>query len=149
MLTYVEKNVPSTSKEDDMQNKKHTLKILSVDDDEMNQLLFTSLLSKLGYTCATAKNGKQAVDMVLKEEFDIIFMDIYMPIMDGIEATFQIRNALKTKQKPIIVALSANNFDDEKQKCTVAGMNDFMQKPYRLVTMEELLDKWNKELQKN
>ncbi len=149
MLTYIEKNVPAIFKEEDIQNKKHTLKILSVDDDEMNQLLFTSLLSKLGYTCVTAKNGKQAVDMVLKEEFDIIFMDIYMPIMDGIEATFQIRNVLKTKQKPIIVALSANSFDDEKQKCIAAGMNDFMQKPYRLVAMEALLDKWNKQLHEN
>jgi len=125
-------------------DKKSALKILAVDDDAMNQQLFPALLSKMGYACTVVKNGQEAIDLVLKEPFDIIFMDMHMPIIDGLEATRQIRSALQTPDMPVIIALTANNFAEEKEHCLAAGMNDFMTKPYRIANMQQLLDKWTK-----
>lgn len=122
-------------------NHKQLPNILVVDDDEMSRFLFPALLSKLGYGCKTAKDGKEALHMVISEPVDIIFMDLYMPMMNGLETTKKIREELKNSSKPIIIALTANALD-EKEKCIAAGMNDFMSKPYRLVNMQKMLDNW-------
>lgn len=145
MLTYTEKKpdgVTTAPLTDSKHNTQQELNILVVDDDEMSRQLFPALLSKLGYTCKTAKDGKQALDIVLNENFDIIFMDLSMPIMDGLETTQKIRAALKNPTKPIIIALTANAFTEEKERCLAAGMNDFMIKPYKLANMQKMLNNW-------
>lgn len=141
MLTYItQKN--NTLNDELTVEVKQQLNILVVDDDEMSRHLFPSLLSKLGYTCKTAKNGQEAINILQNENFDIIFMDLSMPIMDGIETTQQIRSTSQNPQKPVIIALTANAWEEEKERCLAAGMNDFMIKPYRLVAMEQILNNW-------
>lgn len=121
-----------------------TLKILAVDDDVMSLQLFSALLLKIGYTCTVAKNGQEAIDLVLKEPFDIIFMDMHMPIVDGLEATRQIRSIVQAPKVPVIIGLTASSFAEDRERCLAAGMNDFMTKPYKILSMQELLSKWMK-----
>lgn len=120
----------------------YPFKILVVDDNEINLMLITKTLSKLGYECKKASNGQLAVDMVRKEHFDLIFMDMQMPIMDGTVATTEIRKHYRVYEFPVIVALTANTLGDGKDKCLEAGMQDFIAKPFKPAEIEEVIRKW-------
>lgn len=104
-------------------------KILLVEDNEMNRLVANFTLNRLGVKTIEAENGKIAVDLIKNEKFDLVLMDIQMPIMDGMEATKIIRNKLKNDVP--IVALSANAFKSEIDACKAIGMDDYMTKPYQ------------------
>ena len=100
-------------------------KILVAEDNDSNYILMTYILKKY-YQYDRAKNGQEAVDMANKEHFDIILMDIKMPVMDGLKATKTIK-----KEHPDlpIVALTANAFDSDRQLAFDAGCDDFLSKP--------------------
>jgi signal transduction histidine kinase/ActR/RegA family two-component response regulator len=110
-------------------------KLLVVEDDPTNHKLTTKILERFGLLADWAKNGREAVDMALSNEYDLIFMDLQMPELDGIEATYEIRDQLPVREQPYIVALTANALGETREACQDAGMNDFVTKP---VTMEEL-----------
>ena len=100
-------------------------KILVAEDNDSNFILMSYILKKY-YEFDRAKNGQEAVEMVDKEKYDIVLMDIKMPIMDGLEAT----KAIKEKQPDLpIVALTANAFDSDRQLAFEAGCVDFLSKP--------------------
>jgi FOG: CheY-like receiver len=100
-------------------------KILVAEDNDSNFILMTYILKKY-YQYERARNGQEAVEMVDKENFDIVLMDIKMPIMDGLEAT----RAIKEKHPDLpIIALTANAFDSDRQLAVDAGCNDFLSKP--------------------
>ena len=100
-------------------------KILIVEDNDSNYILMTYILKKY-YQFERAKNGQEAVEMAEKGGYDIVLMDIKMPIMDGLEAT----KAIKEKVPDLpIVALTANAFDSDRQLALEAGCNDFISKP--------------------
>ncbi len=104
------------------------LNILVVDDNPVNRTLLTAFLKRLGMGCVLACDGQEAVEIVSSSpSFDLIFMDLVMPCLDGFEATRQIRS-LPIKQ-PFICGLSANAFDSDKEDCTAHGMNHFLDKP--------------------
>jgi CheY-like chemotaxis protein len=101
--------------------------VLVVDDHETNQLLIGCFLEKhSNITLEFAKNGQEAVYLVGNNPYDLIFMDINMPIMDGFEATHIIK--LRYPNLPI-VAVTANTADENRDKCLLAGMDDFLKKP--------------------
>ena len=108
-------------------------KILIAEDNDSNFVLMSYILKK-HYQFERAKNGQEAVEMVDKGQYDIVLMDIKMPIMDGLEATKAIRE--KHPDLPI-VALTANAFDSDRQLAMDAGCNDFLSKP---VSSEECLE---------
>lgn len=112
------------------------LRILLVEDNKVNQKLVTKMLEKFGYSCEVAGNGQEAIDILKKpdQKFDLVYMDMQMPILDGLEATKKIRSELGLKDLKI-VALTANVFSEDRQKCDEAGMDDFLGKP---VTLREL-----------
>jgi signal transduction histidine kinase/CheY-like chemotaxis protein len=114
----------------------HPLEILLAEDNLINQKLATRVLSKLGYTIDIAENGKVAVEMLGEKSYDIIFMDVQMPEMDGLEASRYIRQC-KVKQ-PIIIAMTANALPEDREACMQAGMNDYISKP---IDIEILVDK--------
>ena len=99
--------------------------ILIAEDNDSNYILMTYILKKY-YQFERAKNGQEAVEMAEKGGYDIVLMDIKMPIMDGLEATRKIRE--KHADLPII-ALTANAFDSDRQLALEAGCNDFISKP--------------------
>ena len=112
----------------------HQLNILVVDDSKNNRGMAVKMLAKLGLNCDTAENGFEAVELAQNNAYDIIFMDVQMPEMDGLEAARRIIDS-KLQIAPVIIALTANAFDEDRQECLNAGMNDFMSKP---LTMQKL-----------
>ena len=100
-------------------------KILIAEDNDSNYILMTYILKKY-YQFERAKNGQEAVEMAEKGEYDIVLMDIKMPVMDGLEATKAIKKSLPDLP---IIALTANAFDSDRQLAMEAGCNDFLSKP--------------------
>lgn len=100
-------------------------KILVAEDNESNYILMTYIL-KSSYQFKRAKNGQEAVMMVDQEDFDLVLMDIKMPVMDGLEATARIKALHPTLP---VVALTANAFDSDRQLAIKAGCDDFLSKP--------------------
>ena len=108
-------------------------KILIAEDNDSNFVLMSYILKKY-YQFERARNGREAVEMVDKNQYDIVLMDIKMPIMDGLEAT----KAIKEKHPDLpIVALTANAFDSDRQLAMEVGCNDFLSKP---VSSEECIE---------
>ncbi len=120
-------------------------KILIVDDKEANRLVLTNLLSPLGFEIFEAENGQECIKIALEEKPDLILTDLVMPIMDGFEATRQIRRIPELKDV-IIIMISASVFDYYKQQSMEAGCDDFLPKPIRA---EDLLKQLGKYLKLN
>lgn len=104
-------------------------KILLVEDNLINQKVAITMLSKFNCEIQTACNGQVAIDMAQKTEFDLIFMDMQMPIMGGIEATENIRLLDNSNSKIPILAMTANARKEDQELCIKAGMNGFISKP--------------------
>lgn len=103
---------------------------LIVDDTMDNQVLIEFAMADLGFDCDTADNGEIAVEKVRAEQYDIVMMDMQMPVMDGVTATQKIRNELGIADSELpIVAITANDLDEHRQQCFDAGTNDFLTKP--------------------
>lgn len=115
------------------------LKVLVVDDIKMNQVIITKMLSKLGISPDLAVNGLEAVEHATQQQYDIIFMDCRMPVMDGFEATRRLRGANYLKP---IVALTAGTTTEERQNCFDVGMDDILSKPYTAKDLTQTLAKW-------
>lgn len=117
--------------------------ILVVEDNELNQQVAKWLLEYHEATVAIANHGKEALDILEKEVFDCILMDIQMPVLDGLEATRLIR-ANPQWPELIIIAMTANADEHHKQLCHASGMNDFLAKPIDPDLLVEVLLKWLK-----
>ncbi|TGL74527.1 PAS domain-containing hybrid sensor histidine kinase/response regulator [Leptospira yasudae] len=114
------------------------LKILLVEDNVINQKIALRLLGKLGYKVDTALNGVEAIDNLKNQNYDLIFMDIQMPEMDGYEATLHIRKDF-IETKPVIVAMTANAMEGDKEKCLRAGMDAYIPKPIQIQDIESTI----------
>ncbi len=114
------------------------LKILLAEDNPINQKLALRLLSKMGYHAAVAENGKKTLEAVKREPFDVVFMDVQMPEMDGLEATQLIR-AEPNLHQPYIIGLTANAMQGDRALCLASGMDDYLTKPIRINELVEAL----------
>ncbi|MFH1843717.1 MAG: ATP-binding protein, partial [bacterium] len=119
------------------------LHVLVVDDNNANLLLVTKMLTKAGCHTSSAMNGREAVDLVSREEFDLILMDCQMPVMDGYEATLEIRSAESTRRIPI-VALTANAMKGAREQCLEVGMDDYLTKPFSGRNLREVILRWTR-----
>lgn len=106
-----------------------TKNILIVEDNLLNQKIAGFLIKGLGYRFDVASDGKQAIEKLKNGGFDLVLMDIQMPVMDGYEATALIRNELKLEIP--IIATAGQTGDDEKEKCISGGMTDYILKPLK------------------
>lgn len=118
------------------------LSILLVEDNELNQRLMKIGLSRYNYKVTIAVNGYEGVQMFKKQDFDLILMDIMMPVMDGFEATKEIR--LLEKQNPNlghipIIAFTANTINNDREKCIKGGMDDILEKPFDIHKFRKIL----------
>lgn len=117
------------------------LHILVAEDHPVNRKLLVTFLTKFGADIIEAENGQEAVETTLKHpEIDFIFMDIQMPVKNGIDATLEIR---KNSFKGIIIACTANSDKDDFEHYKKAGMNDVIVKPFKSQTIKEIIEKWN------
>jgi signal transduction histidine kinase/ActR/RegA family two-component response regulator len=119
------------------------LRILLAEDNKMNQLIASKIFKKVGYNIDIAENGLDAIRMNDNQLYDLIFMDIQMPEMDGLQAT---RSILKKhgKSAPPIIAMTANVLSEDENECTMAGMKDFVSKPFTFERLENVIQKWTK-----
>ncbi|KUL26575.1 response regulator [Chlorobium limicola] len=120
--------------------------ILLVEDNPVNQQIALLMLKKYGLHANLAGNGKEALKAVEHQPYDLVFMDIQMPVMDGIEATRLIRKKTSENSIPII-ALTAHTMQEDRAKCYEAGMNGFLTKPLHYEELELVLKKWLPEFQ--
>lgn len=115
------------------------LKILLVEDNELNLQLMKMMFDQLGFSYDTSKNGLDALEKVKNKKYDVILMDVQMPVLNGIDATIEIRKNPDNKDI-IIIGLSANVFEEDQQKAKDAGMDDYLTKPIRLAVLADKLE---------
>ena len=119
-------------------------KLLLVEDNDTNRLVAKSLLKKLGYDADVAFNGAEALEAMKRTNYDLVFMDIQMPVMNGLEATKRARKIDSGVLNPKIpiIAMTANTMKGDKESCLEAGMDDFIPKPVYPEAISEILRKW-------
>jgi signal transduction histidine kinase/ActR/RegA family two-component response regulator len=119
------------------------LKVLVVEDNNINKIVIKGILKKLEIYNKVAENGKEALEILNEEKFDLILMDCQMPVLDGYEATRRIRSSDNENIKDIpIIALTANAMSEEKDKCLCCGMNDLVTKPINPKILKQVIKKW-------
>jgi signal transduction histidine kinase/CheY-like chemotaxis protein len=116
-------------------------RVLVVDDNEINQFVAAEQLQRLGCTVEQALNGRQAVDKVLAHEYALVLMDCQMPVMDGYEATREIR-AREQGRRTVIVALTAHALEGERDRVLKVGMDDYLTKPVRPALLQRTMERW-------
>ncbi|MCF8267739.1 MAG: response regulator, partial [Ignavibacteriales bacterium] len=123
--------------------QKFPMRILIAEDNPVNQKFVLHVLKKIGYTADVAGDGKEVLDLLAQKKYDLIFMDIQMPVMDGFESTRVIINKYGDL-RPKIIALTANALKDDREKCLNAGMDEYMSKPVTMDKIKEMIVKqWN------
>jgi len=115
------------------------LRILVADDNSVNQLVARRMFERFGYKADFASNGLEAVQAVESKPYDVVFMDVQMPVMNGYEATQRIREIVPKDKQPYIVALTANAMEGDRDTCLQNGMNDYLSKPLRFPELERTL----------
>jgi len=137
LLQKRQKNIQSVSKSklSSEFSKRYPSEILIAEDNKVNQLLVIQLFKKLGYRPDVVNDGKEALEALTRKHYHIIFMDVQMPEMDGMEATRVIRS--QNSLQPVIIALTANALKGDREECLKVGMNDYLSKP---INVEELLN---------
>jgi signal transduction histidine kinase/HPt (histidine-containing phosphotransfer) domain-containing protein len=124
------------------------MRILLCDDNAINQKVAVRILQQLGYQPGQATNGREALDALDRQPYDLILMDVMMPEMDGLEATRHIRERQKKgapnySSRIVIVALTAHAMQGDREKCIAAGMDDYLAKPIRPADVRQVIERWN------
>jgi CheY-like chemotaxis protein len=107
----------------------YPLHILIAEDNQINEKLFVKILGKLGYSPIVTRDGAEVVAKTFTRKFDVVFMDVQMPEIDGLEATRLIRK--QEIEQPYIIAMTANAMKEDREECLAAGMDDYISKPLR------------------
>ena len=118
------------------------LRILVAEDNVINQKLALRILQKMGYVADVAANGIEALDALRRQMYDVIFMDVQMPEMDGLEATGLIVQEWLPEKRPKIVAMTANAMQGDRERCLQAGMDDYISKPVMVEEVQRVLERW-------
>ncbi len=118
------------------------LSILLAEDNPINQIVATAILDEMAYQADLAENGLQVLEAMRQQAYDVIFMDMQMPEMDGLTATRHIRSEFPPDRQPVIIAMTANAMEGDKQQCLDAGMNDYISKPVLPEAVEAALQRW-------
>jgi CheY-like chemotaxis protein/HPt (histidine-containing phosphotransfer) domain-containing protein len=124
------------------------LRILLVDDNDINNQVHSRILHQLGYQPAVAHNGREALDLLDRQPFDLVFMDTMMPVMDGLDATRQLRQRQTSGQYPhcpehiIVIALTPHALSGDREKHLAAGMDDYLALPVRPGELRKMIERW-------
>lgn len=115
------------------------LRILLAEDNIINQRVAARILDRLGYRVDIAANGQEVIEAFNRQAYDLVFMDVHMPEMDGLRATQYLRENLPSDQQPHIIAMTASSESEERDRCMQAGMNDFLPKPIKMEPLQKAL----------
>ncbi len=117
----------------------HPLRILLAEDNPVNQKVATRMLERMGYQATIASTGADVLAALRQQAYDLILMDLQMPVLDGLQATRQIRDEFPSAHQPYIIALTASALIGDRDKCLAAGMNDYLRKPIRELDLRAAL----------
>jgi signal transduction histidine kinase/HPt (histidine-containing phosphotransfer) domain-containing protein len=137
-----EKKPPASPSLDANLARRLPLRLLLADDNPINQKVGMSVLQKLGYRARVASNGLEVIKALEQEPCDIVFLDVQMPEMDGLEAARQICGRWSGPSRPFIIAMTGNALMGDREKCLAAGMDDYISKPIRVREIQEALERW-------
>jgi CheY-like chemotaxis protein/HPt (histidine-containing phosphotransfer) domain-containing protein len=137
-----EKKAPTAPSLDTGLAQRLPLRLLLADDNPINQKVGLSVLNKLGYRADLANNGLEVLKALEAKVYDLIFLDVQMPEMDGLEASRLICERWPAGRRPCIIAMTGNALMGDREKCLAAGMDDYISKPVRIVELQAALEKW-------
>ncbi|GGE60356.1 hypothetical protein GCM10011533_11150 [Streptosporangium jomthongense] len=120
-----------------------SLRILLVEDNDVNRMVAGALLKKMGHTADVAENGERALEALRQRDYDLVLMDCQMPVMDGYETTRRIRENPDWQELPVI-AVTANVMQGDRDDCFASGMNDYVTKPYNRNQLDEAIKRWTR-----
>jgi signal transduction histidine kinase len=151
--SFAEHHIDKTHTDIDSQDKQlhvlnaHPLNILLVEDNDINRKMAANILEKMGQNVTVASNGAIALNLIKKRNFDIVFMDVQMPVMDGMEATKRVRDweGLSDRHTPII-AMTAHAMQGDSEKFLASGMSDYLPKPFDPALLIEKLAIWHRKI---
>lgn len=122
--------------------ERNPLRLLLGEDNAVNQRVAIRMLERLGYRADVAANGYEVIEAMNVIHYDLIFMDVHMPEMDGLEASRALNDLYSAGDRPIIIAMTANAMQGDREICLAAGMDDYISKPVRIEDLYSILDKW-------
>jgi signal transduction histidine kinase/HPt (histidine-containing phosphotransfer) domain-containing protein len=137
-----EKKAPSAPTLDPDLARRLPLRLLLADDNPINQKVGLSVLHKLGYRADLANNGVEVLKALEQKLYDVLFLDVQMPEMDGLEAAREICRRWPLEKRPRIVAMTGNALMGDREKCLQAGMDDYISKPVRIAELQAALERW-------
>ena len=126
---------------DSLLAKRLPLRILLAEDNAINQKVAIRTFQKMGYSADIAGNGLEALDALARQPYDLVFMDVHMPEMDGLEATREIVREMG-ENRPKIIAMTANAMQGDQERCLQAGMDDYISKPININELQNIIEKW-------
>jgi CheY-like chemotaxis protein len=138
--TLTRLKVPEKQKMPAALSERYPLRILIAEDNLINQKLIIHILHLMGYEPDAVENGQEALESTFRKEYDVILMDVQMPETDGLEATRLIRQ--RSGRQPVIIALTANAMQGDREECLEAGMDDYLSKPVKQEELVAVLEKW-------
>lgn len=137
-----EKKAPVAPALDPNLARRLPMRLLLADDNPINQKVGLSVLHKLGYRADVANNGLEVLKALEQKVYDLLFLDVQMPEMDGLEAAREICQRWSPERRPAIVAMTGNALMGDREKCLAAGMDDYISKPVRIVELQAALERW-------
>jgi len=137
-----EKKSPPTPGLDSDFGRRLPLRVLLADDNPINQKVGVSVLHKLGYRSDLASNGLEVIKALETKPYDMLFLDVQMPEMDGLECARQICHRWTRDKRPVIIAMTGNALMGDRERCLAAGMDDYISKPVRIVDLQTTLERW-------
>jgi len=137
-----EKKAPASPALDTRLAQRLPLRLLLADDNPINQKVGLSVLHKLGYRADLANNGREVLKALEQKVYDVLFLDVQMPEMDGLEAAREICRRWPAEKRPAIIAMTGNALMGDREKCLGAGMDDYISKPVRLAELQAALEPW-------
>jgi len=140
------RKVVSTSMFDPLMGSRLPLRILLADDSQVNQKVGQALLEKLGYRADVVSNGLEVLHALELQPYDMVFLDVQMPEMDGCSASREIRRRWSEEARPRLVALTGAAMLGDRDKCLEAGMDDYIAKPIRIVDLRAAIERWGREV---
>ncbi|NJN63685.1 MAG: response regulator [Acidobacteria bacterium] len=117
-----------------------SLRVLVADDNAINQRMAVKLLERLGLDATVVGDGVRAIGALAEQPYDVVLMDLRMPVMDGLEATRQIR-ATRNARQPYVIAMTADALPEHREECLAVGMNDYLPKPVGIAALREALER--------